>query len=145
MDAAHGTTKLKCKAGETYTFCIEPSDGWQIHSVTFKGADVTSWLTADGQFTTPVISESTELNIAYEEIATGVKAESATSPVRVNAYHGTLTIIGVPAGTPITISDLSGRIINSTQAAEGSTKVEAETKEKVVIVKVGERCVKVSK
>ena len=66
-------------------------------------------------------------------------------PVLMQRSANTLTISGAPAGTPIQVFDLSGRLITSTKAVEGVTSVEAPAAEKVLIVKVGERSVKVGK
>ena len=54
-------------------------------------------------------------------------------------------VSGTPAGTPICIYDLSGRLINSTTATDGMTRVECNSSEKVIIVKVGERTVKAAR
>ena len=66
-------------------------------------------------------------------------------PVLMQRNGNALTITGAPANTPIAVYDLSGRLITSTKAAEGVTRVEAPAEEKVVIVKVGERSVKVAR
>ena len=142
--ASHGTTKLKCEAGKSYTFQLKASGNWKIHSVTYEGIDVPHLLTNDGEFTTPIISESKELNVAYEEVTTGVKSEIPHS-IHVNSYHGTLTISGASAGTPISIYDLNGGLIASSTAVDGITRVDCSGSEKVVIVKVGERSVKVAR
>lgn len=55
-----------------------------------------------------------------------------------------LTVSGAPAGTPIAVYDLSGRLINSAKAVEGTTRIDAVTADKVVIVRAGERTVKVA-
>ena len=56
-----------------------------------------------------------------------------------------LTTAGAQAGTPIAVYDLSGRMIGQATAAEGVTRVEAPTTEKVVVVRIGERSVKVAR
>ena len=66
-------------------------------------------------------------------------------PVLMQRSGNTLAISGAPANTPIAVYDLSGRLITSTKAVEGVTRVEAPAEEKVVIVKVGERSVKVAR
>lgn len=45
--------------------------------------------------------------------------------------------------TPIDIYDLSGKLISSTKATEGITKMQTTLRNKVGIVKVGDRSVKV--
>jgi len=78
-----------------------------------------------------------------ESDATAV-TEVKAMPVLIQSEGSGLTIEGAEAGTPIRVYDLSGRLIGSTTAVEGATRVNvAAAAEKVVIVKVGERSVKV--
>ena len=145
-DAEQGQSQLKCEAGKSYTLRFKASNGWRIHSVSFKGADVTSWLSVDGEFTTPAMSASTELIVTYEQIATSVKAElNAEDDMRVVVINDEIVVKNADPGTPIRIFDLSGKLIGSATATEGVTKVETAMSDKVVIVKVGERSVKVAR
>ena len=64
-------------------------------------------------------------------------------PVLIQQDGNYMTISGTPAGTPLRIYDLSGRLINATTATDGVTRVECNSSEKMIIVKVGERTVKV--
>ena len=142
VDAAQGKTMLKCKRGEAYTLRFEAVDGWKVHSVTYRGADVTSWLTADNEFTTPAMAESAELYVAYEQEGSDVKS-TRMAAVRVFASGGDIVVSGAPAGTPISVFDLSGRLITSETANEGETRISVNAGGEAVIVKVGERSVKV--
>ncbi len=71
-------------------------------------------------------------------------AEVKAMPVLIQRDGQALTIGGAPAGTPIHIYDLGGRLIGNTIAVEGATRVNvAAAADKVVIVKVGEQSAKV--
>jgi len=145
IDAEHGKTELRCEAGKVYTFRFKAFNGWRVHSVSFKGADVTSWLTEDGEFTTPAMSSSTELNVAYEQIATDVKAiPSSENQMRVFVSNGQILVKNAKPGTALRVFDLNGHQLGSATATEGTTAVDAQTAEKVVIVQVGSRSVKVA-
>ena len=144
INAEQGSSKLKCEAGKSYTFRFEASDGWSIHSVIYQGADVTAWLTEDFEFTTPAMSTSAELIVTYEQGTNAVKAFADESAMRVVVIDGEIVVKNAEAGTAIWVYDLSGRLIGNTTAVEGATRVNvAAAAEKVVIVKVGERSVKV--
>ena len=143
IDAEQGRTQLKCEPGKSYTFRFEASDGWSIHSVIYQGADVTAWLTEDCEFTTPAMSTSAELIVTYEQGTNTVKAFADESAMRVVVIDEEIVVKKAQAGTPISVYDLSGKLIGSTTAVEGTTKVQTATNEKVVVVKVGERSVKV--
>ena len=146
VDAEQGRTRLKCEAGKSYTFGFTASEGWHVHSVTFRGADVTGWLTDDGEFTTPAMSASTEMVVTYEQGAVGVKAISNNeAKARVLGVDGEIIVKNAQAGTQICVYDLSGRMIANTIAAEGATRVAVPMDEKMVVVKVGEKAVKVAR
>ena len=72
-------------------------------------------------------------------------AEIKAMPVLIQRDGGKLIINGAKAGTPISVYDLSGKLIGKTTATKGATRVQVATSEKVVIVKVGERSVKVAR
>ena len=74
-----------------------------------------------------------------EDVVTEVKA----MPVLIQSEGNVLTVYGAPVGTLIQVYDLSGRLIGNATAIEGTTNVQTATNDKVVIVKVGERSVKV--
>jgi len=79
-----------------------------------------------------------------EGITDDAVTEVKAMPVLIQSEGNGLTIEGAEAGTPISVYDLSGRLIGNTTAVEGATRVNvAAAAEKVVIVKVGERSVKV--
>ena len=67
------------------------------------------------------------------------------TPVLIKACSNVLTIYGAPAGTPITIYDISGKLIATNTAAEIETRVAVGGGEEVVVVKVGNKVVKVKR
>ena len=145
MDAELGHTKLKCESGKSYPLQFEPSDGWHIHSVTYRGTDVTDWLTEENVFTTPAILQSAELNITYAEGSTRVMNVKAESDIRVLVNDDYIVVRGVDAGTLIHVYDLNGRQISSTKAGDGETRIAVNTNEHVLLIKVGDQVVKVAR
>ena len=79
-----------------------------------------------------------------DDVITGVKEQKAL-PILMQRDADGLTISGTTAGTPITVYDLSGRLITTATAAEGATRVQDIGGDKVVIVRVGKRSVKVAR
>ena len=58
--------------------------------------------------------------------------------------QGQLTIIGVTAGTPISIYNTSGRLVGSAKASVGTTDICTTLRDKdIAIVKIGSKSVKV--
>ena len=69
-----------------------------------------------------------------------VKAQS----VLVQRSAGGITVEGATPGTPIAVYDLSGKLLGSAQAADGTTSVAVSGREHMVVVRIGERSVKMS-
>ena len=57
---------------------------------------------------------------------------------------GGITVEGAAPGTPIAVYDLSGKLLGSAPAADGTTSVAVSGREHMVVVRIGERSVKMS-
>lgn len=79
-----------------------------------------------------------------DDVITGVKEQKAL-PILMQRDADGLTISGTTPGTPIAVYDLSGRLITTATAAEGVTRIQDIGGDKVVIVRVGKRSVKVAR
>lgn len=145
IDADKGKSKLRCNPGETYTIQFEPSKGWRIHSLSFRGTDVTKWLTEDGEITTPAMSTSAELIVTYEQVSDAVKASDGESKIHVVVINDEIEVKDAPAGSAISIYDISGRLVARTKATDGTTRVSVPSVERMVVVKIGEKVVKVAR
>ena len=65
-------------------------------------------------------------------------------PVLVQRSAGGITVEGAAPSTPIAVYDLSGKLLGSAQAADGITRVAFSGQERLVVVRIGERSVKMS-
>ena len=74
-----GLIKTQVTKGSVYTFTIEATDGWKIHSVSFNDEDVTEQLDTHNRFTTPNINTSTTLNVVYESSSDGITSTKTPS------------------------------------------------------------------
>ena len=70
-------------------------------------------------------------------------AQIKANPLLIQCQANQLHLSGAPAGTPISVFDLSGRLITSRTANEGETRMSVNACGEAAIVKVGERSVKV--
>lgn len=146
MDASNGQSELKCKAGEVYTFRFKPVDNWHVHSVVFNEKDVTDELTADNEFTTPAMSESATIIVNYADGSTSVKSVSQESDIRVLSLGEEIIVKNAPEGTPIRIYSLSGKLLRMVYSSYNETRINTQSlQEELLIVKVGEKSVKVMK
>lgn len=144
IDAEKGRTRLRCESGKSYSLQFEPSEGWHIHSVTYRGTDVTDWLTEDNVFTTPAMTQSAELNITYAEGSTRVMNAIVQSDIRVLIKEQSIVVQGANVGTLIQVYDLNGRQITRTKAGNGETRISVNTNEHIFLIKVGDKVVKVA-
>ena len=107
----NGSIQMVVEKEESYEYKLEPADGWHIHSVTFNGKDVTSELTIDNDYKTPVITANSSLNVAYEK--TGSKIVLNESQLRVNAYGNIISITHAENGELITVYNVDGKNVTS--------------------------------
>lgn len=142
--ADNGVVKLRAEKGRSYEFVIEPADGWVVHTVTYNDEDVTSQLSAGGVFTTPVITESGILNVAFEKSASAVKSVIGSSQAKVTVIGGQLTVEHATDGEIISVYTVDGKYVAAIKATGGTASLPLTEKNKVYIVKVGDKEVKIA-
>lgn len=141
--ADNGHVKQHLVAGTVCTFTIEAAEGWEIHSVTFNGEDVTAQLTEEGTFTTPALQTDAVLNIAYEKIGTPTMvAKAQASRIKVQGHRGTLRVTGATEGDGISVYTTDGTLVTQESAEESDTEITLPTGQ-VYIVKVADKVVKI--
>ena len=132
-----GVLKQSVEVGQTYTYAVSADEGWEVNTLTFDGKDMTSLL-MDGQFSTPVITSSAELNVVFKEIGTNVKEMPSLSEVKVYASNKSITVAGAEEKEQVVVYGINGVPVTS---AVGNTTFSLESG--VYIVKVGEETFKV--
>ena len=136
-------------------------------SYTIKDTDVKSGLASvvDLSVTYTIEVRATKAGFADSDVATaticwidvepqkeGISDDEVVSvkemkaqPVLIQRSGNGIAVTGAPAGTPIAVYDLSGQLLGCATATAETTRVQALNSEKVVVVKIGERAVKVAK
>ena len=132
-----GVLKQSVEVGQTYTYAVSADEGWEVNTLTFDGKDMTSLL-MDGQFSTPVITSSAELNVVFKQIDTNVKEMPSMSDVKVYASNKSITVAGAEEKEQVVVYGINGVPVTS---AVGNTTFSLESG--VYIVKVGEETFKV--
>ena len=138
---SEGRMKQLAKQGETYTFVIEPEDGWAIHSVTFNGNDVTSQLDSENRYTTPAINDNATLCVTYEQWGNSIRSD-ANMNVRVSTLLNSIQISNATPGSICNIYATGGELLESFVLSNSSSNIPMPSGH-VYIVKVGERVFKV--
>ena len=131
--------------GQQYTYYLEPAVGWQLHSITFNGHDVTDEVTANGMYTTPAITlQSNALFVTFEQTTpSSVRtADKAASQVKVLARQGGVSVSGASVGDQVQVFTADGRLLLSQKMSSSSADLKLSGKA-VYIVKVADKTVKV--
>ena len=139
--ADNGAVKIAVDLGRTYRVQIEPTEGWTIHSVTINGTDMTDQLDENYTFTTPTLTGSTVLNVAYEQAASKVE-ETHSHTIKVRGHEGIIFIEGTEQGDRIVIYTTDGTAVAETQA-EGSTTEIAVESGQLYMVQIANKVVKI--
>lgn len=141
----YGSVVMNVDKDVQHTIKLECGEGWKIARVMFNETDMTDNLDADNSFTTPEITDDSNLlSVTYEENLAGVETVTDDANVSVTARHGLITVSGATAGTHISVYDLSGALQSPAITATGSGSEMIETAPGAVrIVRVGSRTFKV--
>ena len=136
-----GAFKRIMNYGETATHEIVPSENWEINTVTFNGIDVTNEI-VDNTFTTPAITEDSELSVVFVDVPTSVYSLYDTKDVKVYASQQTVKINGLEENMPVTVYDTSGHMEYNSVSTDSEMNINMN-KSGAYLVKVGERTFKV--
>ena len=71
-------------------------------------------------------------------------AEVKAMPVQIRKYDGVLNLSGAPEGADISVYDTGGKILGSSTAINGNANIAIPQTDKIAIVKIGNKAVKVS-
>lgn len=138
----NGSIWQRVDLGQIYSYYIEPSEGWTIHSVTFNG----SVLTPEGNVVeTPAISiQYNRLIVVFEQEGSGIEetVAEARSEVKILGSAEGIHIANAKAGDRIAVSTLDGRTVYS-QTMTGSQADIALKSGQLYIIKVADKVLKV--
>ena len=136
-----GCVKMPVTKGAYYAVAIEAEDGWKINTVTYDGQDVTEEVT-DGVYTTPTMSASATLRVAFESV-TSVRDARIYSNVKVYGQGNDIVVTNVEPGDIINVYTTNGMLVSSTVA--GSDRVSISVANNATyIVKAGGKTVKIA-
>lgn len=138
-----GTVKTQVSKGSVYTFTIAPNSGWKIHSVSFNNSDVTSQLNSDKAFTTPAINSDATLIVVYEKGDDSAVNALRKSAVKIQGMSFGIRVSDANSDDVIRVYSADGTLQKSVKAEGHITDIPL-SKDKVYIVKVGGKTVKLS-
>ena len=132
-----GVLKQSVEVGNTYTYPVSADEGWEVSTLTFDGKDMTSLL-MDGQFSTPVITGNSELNVVFREKGSSVEERPEAPKVKVYASNKAITVAGADDHAAVNVYSTNGILVKSSFG-----NVTLPLNDGVYIVKVGKETFKV--
>ena len=138
-----GCIALKCKTRSAYSFLITAEEGWGVSSVTFNGSDVTADVADDGTYTTPSLTDNSELCIVFEKSGSAVKEVMTDDPLYVSASNGALYINNADKAMKATVYTADGKQVKQAVIPVGSTRIPL-SEGQLYIIKIGDRTFKVT-
>jgi len=141
--ADNGSIWQRVEMGQQYTYFIEPSEGWNIHSVTFNGTELN---VVDGNtITTPAVSvQYNRLIVTFEQQTSAIESAPAVnaSQVKILGSADGIHIANAKAGDKVAVCTLDGRTVYS-RTLSGSQADIALKSGTLYIIKVADKVVKV--
>lgn len=93
---------------------IIPDEGWEINTIVYNGTPVDSSELVDGLFTTPVLTDDSEISVTFENPSGAVdNVDGAAADIRVYGYNRTIHIVNAPEREAVCVYDANGRTVYS--------------------------------
>lgn len=127
-----GLIRTQITKGSVYTFTIEASDGWKIHSVSFNDEDITEQLDAHNRFTTPNINASTTLNVVYESSSDGITS-SKVSSVKILGTSSGIRVENANPNEVLRIYTIDGKLVKKQKIQSSEVEVNLPNNETYII------------
>ena len=111
-----GNIKLLMDFGQHYSLIIDAPEGWQVHSITLDGEDVTEQLTEQNIFIVPSLAKSAVLSVVYEKYGgpiTEVDAWQSSSVPKVLVRENSISITNISQQERVWIYNASGQLIRT--------------------------------
>jgi hypothetical protein len=127
-----GLIKTQVAKGSVYTFTIEATDGWKVHSVSFNDEDITEQLDAHNKFTTPNINASTTLNVVYETSADGICSTKVSSAKILGTSYG-IKVENAKPNEVLKVYTIDGKLVKSQKLQSSEVNVDLPNNETYII------------
>lgn len=144
QQADNGSIWQLVDMGQQYTYFIEPSDGWAIHSVTFNGEELT---VANGNYvTTPAVAvQYNRLIVTFEQKEpSGINDTPAAnlSQARILGSDSGIHITNANVGDKVIVCNMDGRVVYSRTMTSNQADISLRP-DTLYIIKVADKVVKV--
>lgn len=127
-----GLIKTQVAKGSVYTFTIEATDGWKVHSVSFNDEDITEQLDAHNRFTTPNINASTTLNVVYETSVDGICSTKVSSAKILGTSYG-IKVENAKHNEVLKVYTIDGKLVKRQKLQSSEVDVDLPNNETYII------------
>lgn len=127
-----GLIKTQVAKGSVYTFTIEATDGWKVHSVSFNDEDITEQLDAHNRFTTPKINASTTLNVVYETSTDGICSTKVSSAKILGTSYG-IKVENAKPNEVLKVYTIDGKLVKRQKLQSSEVDVDLPNNETYII------------
>lgn len=136
-----GCVRLAVDINKTYSCRIIEEEGWQVHSITYNGEDITDRGGKENYIQTPVVKGDAVIRVALEQRTTGITKPEHDS-MRVLGNDKGLVIENTKRGELINVYRLNGQLLKSIRATGGSEHIALPSGE-VYLVKTEGKTIKI--
>ncbi len=127
-----GLIRTQVTKGSVYTFSIEATDGWKVHSVSFNDEDITDQLDANNRFTTPNINASTTLNVVYESSNDDINSAKVSSAKILGTSYG-IKVENAKPNEVLKVYTVDGKLVKSQKLQSSEVDVDLPNNETYII------------
>lgn len=139
----NGSIWQRVEMGQQYSYFIEASNGWKIHSVTFNGTELT--VATDHTVTTPAVSaQYSRLIVTFEQDTpvTGIAAVTNPSQVKILGSADGIHVANAQPGDVVSVYGMDGRLVRTVKMRSQQADIALKTN-CLYIIKVADKVVKV--
>lgn len=136
-----GRVRILVDIDKTYGCRIIEEEGWQVHSITYNGEDITNKGGKENYIQTPVVKGDAVVRIALEQSQTGI-TKPEQNGMRVLGDAEGIVIENAKEGELINVYLLNGQLVRSFSST-GSKAHIALPSNAVYIIKTGTKTIKI--
>ncbi|MBQ7471008.1 MAG: hypothetical protein IJS97_01070 [Prevotella sp.] len=140
--AENGSIWQQAEIGKQYTYYLEASEGWTLHSVTFNGTELD---VTDNTVTTPAVGAAfSQLIVTFEQNGSSDARmmEAQKSQVKVLGTANGVHIANAAAGDVVSVFTADGKLVRSVKLNAQSADIALNART-LYIIRVGGKTVKV--
>ena len=136
-----GRVRLSVDINKTYSCRIIEEEGWQVHSITYNGEDITDRGGKENYIQTPVVKGDAVVRVALEQCETGITKTEHDS-MRVLGNVDGLVIENTKRGEQLNVYRLNGQLLKSVRAIGGSERIALPSGE-IYLIKTKGKTIKI--